>query len=232
MVGLEGKAVVKICGIIQARDNSTRLPGKALLDLNGMPMIQHVLNRVRAVKSLDSVVVSTSVDSPRIVKWCKRNDIDHFVGSETDLLSRHLSAAITHKADAILRATADCPFHDPALLEQHIRNFRKCDVDLYTNWGNGRAVSEGLDCALATVQGMQELGGMKCDREDWITWAIDRDAILQRHASSDDPQGADLHLSVDTPIDLEMAREMLNILGLEQYQYVETLKAYEQVRSA
>lgn len=219
---------MKILGIVQARDQSTRLPGKAMLDLGGIPMIQHVINRTKACKALHEVAVSTSVDSPQIVRYCKKNDIPHYIGGEIDLLSRHLSAAIAFKCDAILRTTGDCPFHDPSLLDQHVRNFKKWDVDLYTNWGEGRAVSEGLDCAIATVQGMQELGGMKdIDREDWITWAIDHEVILQRHAPNFPCLGHDLHLSVDTPEDLAMAREMMRVLGNESYDYALTVSAYE-----
>lgn len=48
---------MRIIGIIPARLNSTRLPNKPLLDINGKPMIQHVYERV--IKSnLDDVIVA------------------------------------------------------------------------------------------------------------------------------------------------------------------------------
>lgn len=49
--------VMKIVGIIPARKNSTRLPNKVLLDINGKPMIQHVYENLIKAK-LESVIVA------------------------------------------------------------------------------------------------------------------------------------------------------------------------------
>ncbi len=48
---------MRFIGIIPARYNSTRLPGKPLADICGKPMIQHVYERAR--KALDIVYVAT-----------------------------------------------------------------------------------------------------------------------------------------------------------------------------
>ena len=49
--------------IIPARFNSTRFPGKPLVDIQGKPMIQHVVERSKAAQA-DAVYVAT--DDPRI----------------------------------------------------------------------------------------------------------------------------------------------------------------------
>ena len=48
-----------IVAIIPARYASSRLPGKALIDLAGKPMIEHVYKRASSVPELDAVVVAT-----------------------------------------------------------------------------------------------------------------------------------------------------------------------------
>ena len=48
--------------ILQARMSSTRLPGKVLQEINGMPMIHWQLKRISKAKSLSEVVVATSTD--------------------------------------------------------------------------------------------------------------------------------------------------------------------------
>lgn len=48
-----------ICAIIPARMGSSRLPGKPLLDLNGMPMIGHVLKRAEMSQTLTDTYVAT-----------------------------------------------------------------------------------------------------------------------------------------------------------------------------
>ncbi|GJL91876.1 3-deoxy-manno-octulosonate cytidylyltransferase [Hyphococcus sp.] len=55
---------MKAAIIIPARYASTRLPGKPLLDRTGKPLIQHVYERARDVKSAQQVIVAT--DDKRI----------------------------------------------------------------------------------------------------------------------------------------------------------------------
>jgi len=51
--------------VIPARHASARLPGKPLLDRTGKPLIAHVIERVRAARSIARLIVAT--DDPRIV---------------------------------------------------------------------------------------------------------------------------------------------------------------------
>lgn len=56
---------MSVCIVIPARLGSTRLPEKALADINGKPMIQHVYERARLVTGVDEVLVAT--DHERIL---------------------------------------------------------------------------------------------------------------------------------------------------------------------
>ncbi|MEE4255097.1 MAG: NTP transferase domain-containing protein, partial [Desulfuromusa sp.] len=56
---------MKATAIIPARYGSTRFPGKPLALINGLPMIQHVCQRVAKAKMIDRVIVAT--DDARIV---------------------------------------------------------------------------------------------------------------------------------------------------------------------
>jgi len=50
----------RVVVIIQARMGSTRLPGKVLKDINGKPMLWHVIDRVMKSKKTDLIVVATT----------------------------------------------------------------------------------------------------------------------------------------------------------------------------
>ena len=50
---------MKILGIIPARYESTRFPGKPLADIAGKPMIQHVYERCLQTKTLSKIIVAT-----------------------------------------------------------------------------------------------------------------------------------------------------------------------------
>ena len=54
---------MKIIATIEARMTSSRLPGKVLLHAAGKPMLEHLVNRLRAVPSLDGIVLATTVNA-------------------------------------------------------------------------------------------------------------------------------------------------------------------------
>ena len=49
-----------VVAIIQARMNSSRLPGKVLEDLGGRTMLARVVRRVRRASLVDRVVIATT----------------------------------------------------------------------------------------------------------------------------------------------------------------------------
>ena len=51
-----------VVAIIQGRMSSSRLPGKILMDLDGQPMLAHVVERVRMAKTIHEVIVATTTD--------------------------------------------------------------------------------------------------------------------------------------------------------------------------
>jgi spore coat polysaccharide biosynthesis protein SpsF len=108
--------------IIQARMGSSRLPGKVLLDIAGKPMIQHVIERTRRARSLDSVTIATTTDpsDDPIVAFADSMGIICTRGSLHDVLDRYYQAAKTHSADTIVRITADCPLIDPEVIDQTV----------------------------------------------------------------------------------------------------------------
>lgn len=216
---------MRLIGIIQARDNNTRLPGKALMDINGELMIEHVYKRAKAVRRFDEVVISTSKNSPRIIEWAHRSGIDVNVGLEENLLKRHLTAMLDREAAIGVRWTADCPFHDPWLTEKLIDAFLASGDDIMANWYPNQQISEGLDAAIFTSKLLEKLSDDKdCPREDWINYAARK---YQKWLIHYIERGTDLHLSVDTPDDLERARKMMAYLGNDEYRYEKTLEAYE-----
>jgi 3-deoxy-manno-octulosonate cytidylyltransferase (CMP-KDO synthetase) len=106
--------------IIPARLNSSRLPGKALLDINGKPMIQHVFER--GVESgAEMVVVAT--DSDEIAKACEAfgasvvmTSSDHPTG--TDRIGEAVLALGWDDSEIIVNLQSDEPMIDPKLIRQ------------------------------------------------------------------------------------------------------------------
>ena len=64
---------MKIIGVIPARYQSSRLPGKPLVDIAGRPMIWWVYQQARKCKSFERVIVAT--DDNRIINMCHDMEI-------------------------------------------------------------------------------------------------------------------------------------------------------------
>lgn len=113
-----GKMIV--VGMVPARLESTRLPEKALIDINGMPMVIHTCKRAHLAKKLDDVYLVTDsikikdvadsygikvimtetyhqTGSDRIAEACKKIDCDIVVniqGDEPLVKPEHIDAIV------------------------------------------------------------------------------------------------------------------------------------------
>jgi spore coat polysaccharide biosynthesis protein SpsF len=94
-------------------------------------MLWHIVHRVRAVSSIDEVVVAVPDDTDNEVlrRFCADNDIAFYAGSESDVLDRYYQAAQRYGADPVLRITADCPMVDPELIEKLIKKYESGNYD-------------------------------------------------------------------------------------------------------
>ena len=138
---------MKIVAIIQARMSSTRLPGKVLMPLVGKPVLWHVVNRIRACKTIAEVVVATSTDvtDDVIETWCRGVDVSCYRGDLNDVLDRYYQAGLIHAADIVVRITADCPVVDPTIVDEVVRGYLAGGYDFY---GLSGEFPDGLDCTV------------------------------------------------------------------------------------
>ncbi len=107
---------------IQARSTSERLPGKSLMDLNGKPLIQHVIDQCTLSGSPIMLLVPTGDE---LVDYCKEKFIPYFEGSEDNVLERFYHCAKTYKLPYVVRVTGDCPLVNPATIASIVGNGSK-----------------------------------------------------------------------------------------------------------
>ena len=126
---------MKVIAVVQARMGSSRLPGKVMKLINGIPVLEILLKRLDLSVEIDQIVVATSSDPKNVemITHLGNAGFDCEVGSEEDVLSRVYSAAKRHGADAIVRITGDCPFVDPDLVDLVIREFKLSGNDYVSN---------------------------------------------------------------------------------------------------
>jgi spore coat polysaccharide biosynthesis protein SpsF len=147
--------------IIQARMGSSRLPGKVLLEIEGQPMLVHVVERARRAKSLEGVIVATTMDpkDDPIVNECRKRGYSYYRGSIHDVLDRYYQAAKSSKAEIIVRLTGDCPIMEPGLIDQAVRAVQTGKFDfactrLPPPWQ--RTFPIGLDVEVCTFSALEQ----------------------------------------------------------------------------
>lgn len=123
---------MKIVAVVQARTGSSRLPGKILLEALGRPLLALMLDRVRAARQLDEVVVATtSLPADDVIReLARRLDVACVSGHPLDLLDRHFQAAQAAQADAVVKIPSDCPLIDPRVIDEVVGVYRR-EADRY-----------------------------------------------------------------------------------------------------
>ena len=116
---------------------SSRLPGKHLMEVLGRPILSYLLDRLKTVESIDSIIITTTENSTDdvLVEFTKQNKVEIYRGDEDDVMGRVLDAAKYFKADIICEVTGDCPIIDPQLVEQVIQTY------LYNNVAYGPKIN-------------------------------------------------------------------------------------------
>ena len=118
---------MKLGILLQARMESSRLPGKVLKTVNGISPIKLIIDKMKYFKLEKNLIIATTnkKSDNEIIKLCKLNNIKYFRGSENNVLLRFLSCSKKFKIKTIVRITADCPFIDMYLLKKMIKMFTK-----------------------------------------------------------------------------------------------------------
>ncbi|WP_408955692.1 cytidylyltransferase domain-containing protein [Natroniella sp. ANB-PHB2] len=121
----------RVVAIVQARMGSSRLPGKVAKELIDKPMLAHTIDRLKAAKELDKIVLATSIKEAddKVVEIAESEGVDHYRGSEADVLSRYIGAAKEYNADIVVRITGDCPLVDPVTIDEVVSEFQSSDLD-------------------------------------------------------------------------------------------------------
>lgn len=195
---------------------STRLPGKVLADVGGIPSLALLLRRVARLGGVH-VVVATSI-TPRddaVVALARDEDVDVVRGPEDDVLERFALAARRYPCDAVIRLTADCPLSDPKVIEAGLALFGRTDADYVSNT-LVRTYPDGLDVEIMSVGALERAAVEARDpvEREHVTPFIYRrpERFALRSLRQDDLRG-DLRWTIDTPADLEFVRGAIATMG-------------------
>jgi spore coat polysaccharide biosynthesis protein SpsF len=194
---------------------STRLPGKAIREIEGQTMLARVVSRVERAARVDEVTVATTdrEADDAIVAECERLGIRVFRGSEQDVLSRYEGAAATFGAGPIVRITSDCPLIDPEIIDEVVAALG--DADFAANTLE-RTYPQGLDVeviARGALDRAAEEALDPYDREHVFPYVYGHPERFRLVSVRGDEDWSSLRWTVDEAADLEFVRAVYKRLG-------------------
>ena len=236
-VGLEGqrtKAPIRAVAIIPARYASTRLPAKALVDICGRPMIEHVYRQASAAASVESVLVAT--DDERIARAVtsfggryRMTRGDHRSGTD-----RLAEVAHTVGSDLIVNIQVDEPLIQPGMIDAAVA---ACSNDPTIRMST-------LRCPIRSAAALHDPDIVKVavDRNDYALF-FSRGSIGLHRTSEPENWAVDKHIGVyvyqrsflltlsqlePTPLELSEKLEQLRVLE-HGYRIMTTKTEYDSI---
>lgn len=199
--------------IVQARYSSSRLPGKMLLPIAGITLIDRVMDRLLAVRNVKGVIVATSDDPTDdiLCRHCDKASYPVFRGSLNNVADRFSCLLKQENAAAFVRISGDSPLVDPALISRCVDIYRVGDFDIVSNivsrsFPKGQSVevvdSKTFLAALPRITSIHDI-------EHVTQFFYRRPAEFKIHSVTREPALGDMQLSVDTLEDAHMIERII-----------------------
>lgn len=198
-----------VTAIILARLTSSRLPKKHLELIDGTPLIIHVINRLKRLKSIDKIILATGLkeENQELADFVSEYEIEtYFDDDVNDVTGRIARAGKKYGSEIIVTISGDCPLIDPEFITEGIKLLKKSYSDyVFVDHSKYDCLHEGI--GFHTLEAWEKLDQLS------ITWFHKEHpgSILKKNQSllkgveivpQPEFQRHDFRMSVDTQSDL------------------------------
>ena len=207
--------------VIQSRMSSSRLPGKALADIDGTPMLLWQLKRLKKGLKVPKLIVATSdhsSDDP-IEQLCTKHEFQCFRGPLDDVMLRFIGCGKRFDLDYIIRVGGDDPLIDPECCNRLMDLHREdpCDF-IYAS--HRRGWPYGCAAELISRDALERIHRRTSDatyREHTIPYFFDHpdDFRIRKCIAPPEISRPEYFFTVDYREDLELVREIVGRLRKE-----------------
>lgn len=213
--------------IVLARMTSTRLPGKVMLPLCGVPVIEHMVRRLRPVPVDRGIVVATTAKPSDDIlgDLCSRIGVHCFRGDEDNVLERCIQAAERFGIKAVVRLGGDSPLCDSDVVGGVLHAFlaewargRKLD---YASNTLDRRLPVGLDVEVYHIETLRRIAeaAERMEEKERRLNQLNVAPFVHAHPEVFDmlqvgegPDLSEFRLTLDTPEDLELITRIYETL--------------------
>jgi len=213
----------KVTAIIQARMNSTRLPGKVLMEIMGRPLLSYMLEALQTCKTLRGVIVATTTnrENDLIASFCGRTGLKIYRGSEENVLDRYYQSARENGCMHVMRLTADCPLIQPHICDLVAESYFRTGCDYIRT---GESFAEGVDCEIFSMEALEKAwkeAELNSEKEHVTLFFRNRPEIFRTEIVENNVDDSRYRITVDEPADFMVVKEVIENLYDAARPYIE-----------
>ncbi len=119
---------------IQVRMSSKRLPGKVMMKVNNLRILDYLVDRLKYSNKYNIIITtSTNIEDDIIEKYCVDKKILYYRGNLNNVAKRIIEAAKKFECRSFVRVSGDSPLLDVDIIDRARNYYEKDKFDLVTN---------------------------------------------------------------------------------------------------
>ncbi len=210
---------------ILARSASNRLPAKHLREINGKPVIENLVHRLKKSKKIRNIVVCTTKlpSDDKLSEFLKEKNIKCFRGDDKDILKRLLDAAKYYNTDIIIDVSGDKIYTDTDYVDKVVKILQHEDIDFVRGNNSKSKFDPGDHFVHGIIPGGFKVNALEeiCKRkksnntEDGYTEFFTSQNFIKKYYIIPDVNfniTRKIKLDLDYQEDLNLAKELFNHL--------------------
>ena len=216
--------------IIEARVRLTRSLNKVLSKINGISMIEIIIDRLKMIPFRKKIIIATTKkkEDNILEQIAKKNKINFFRGSTNNVLQRVLFAAEKFKIKTIVEICGDCPLLDPVIITKQIKIFKNNITLDYVGSNLKKTFPIGSDAKVFSTKALSRVNKSKiskADRENVSLYIYEnpKKFSLKIFKAKKKLYRPDLPLIVDYKKDIQAIEKIFQNLGKNK-KYFSTMK--------
>jgi spore coat polysaccharide biosynthesis protein SpsF len=210
---------------ILSRYNSSRLPGKALKEINGKTILKYIYERVNKILSSNQIIIATSEEKSDdiISNYCEQQHWKYYRGSLDNVAERFYESGEKLDVDYIIRINGDNLFLDIPLLENMVRLAETGKYDFISNV-KGRTYPKGMSIEIVRISHynylLKDINKEKKYQEHVTLYLYENELDSYHFVYNDElKKMAGIQLAIDTKEDFEKATAVINLFDRDHTNY-------------
>jgi spore coat polysaccharide biosynthesis protein SpsF len=207
--------------VLLARMSSSRLPAKALRKIEGKESILYIIEKLLSVVPKEKIILATSTEKSddSLVEFVETLGISVFRGALNNVAERFYQAGLKLETQFICRMNGDNIFLDPFLLKEMLERADSNQYDFISNVKD-RSYPKGMSVEIVRTEYydklLPEILNDPYQREHVMPLVYEKakDAKHFYQINKEYPAAAGLQLALDTALDFERTKWMMQHLDL------------------